>query len=121
MTLFQLLKKHGFDTFLGGTDSIKYKGIHTHAWSTYVLLLIENTKDFRKLVITSILATDMALHGDYVTKIKEQTKRLMDSDPKDWDESRRLEERLLFCSGLMKCADISNVVIIFTILQSYRL
>ncbi|CEG68209.1 hypothetical protein RMATCC62417_04519 [Rhizopus microsporus] len=90
MTLFQLLKKHGFDTFLGGTDSIKYK-------------------DFRKLVITSILATDMALHGDYVTKIKEQTKRLMDSDPKDWDESRRLEERLLFCSGLMKCADISNV------------
>ncbi|CAO3703431.1 unnamed protein product [Rhizopus stolonifer] len=90
MTLFQLLKKHGFDAYLGGVESSRYK-------------------DFRKLVITSILATDMSLHGDYVTKIEEQNKRLMDSEPKDWDEARIMEERLLFCSGLIKCADISNV------------
>ncbi|KAG0748603.1 hypothetical protein G6F57_004231 [Rhizopus arrhizus] len=90
MTLFQLLKKHGFDTYLGGVESSQYK-------------------EFRKLVITSILATDMSLHCDYVAKIKEQTKRLMDSHSTDWDEARIIEERLLFCSGLMKCADISNV------------
>ncbi|CAO0791604.1 unnamed protein product [Mucor circinelloides] len=90
MTLFQLLKKHKFDDTLGGSDSKEYV-------------------EFRKLVITSILATDMALHGDYVTKIKEQKQRLADSDPNDWDAPRCLEERLLFCSGLIKCADISNV------------
>ncbi|CEP19765.1 hypothetical protein [Parasitella parasitica] len=90
MTLFQLLKKHKFNDILGGSDSKEYN-------------------EFRKLVITSILATDMALHGDYVTKIKEQKQRLADSDPTEWDAPRCLEERLLFCSGLIKCADISNV------------
>lgn len=74
-----------------------------------VIILLPN-EEFRKLVITSILATDMSLHCDYVAKIKEQTKRLMDSHSTDWDEARIIEERLLFCSGLMKCADISNVV-----------
>ncbi|KAI8373605.1 hypothetical protein EDC96DRAFT_498924 [Choanephora cucurbitarum] len=90
MTLFQLLKKHRFDQILGGTNSVQYI-------------------EFRKLVITTILATDMALHSDYVTKIKEQKERLVDSNPSEWDEPRCLEERLLFCSGLIKCADISNV------------
>ncbi|GAA5816888.1 hypothetical protein MFLAVUS_010423 [Mucor flavus] len=86
MTLFQLLKKHKFDQALG-----------------------DDYNEFRKLVITSILATDMALHSDYVIKINEQKLRLEESDPYDWDETKCLEERLLFCSGLMKCADISNV------------
>lgn len=90
MTLFQLLKKHKFDDMLGGSDSTEYS-------------------EFRKLVITSILATDMALHSDYVTKINEQNQRLEESDPNDWTPARCLEERLLFCSGLIKCADISNV------------
>ncbi|KAI9277574.1 hypothetical protein BY458DRAFT_432996 [Sporodiniella umbellata] len=91
MTLFGLLKKHGFDAYLGGVESTRYK-------------------DFRKLVITSILATDMSLHGDYVTKIKEQNQRWKTREGRGWeDEDRLMEERLLFCSGLMKCADISNV------------
>lgn len=51
----------------------------------------------------------MALHSDYVIKINEQKLRIEESDPHDWDEAKCLEERLLFCSGLMKCADISNV------------
>lgn len=51
----------------------------------------------------------MALHGDYVAKINEQKQRLEESNPYEWDEARCLQERLLFCSGLIKCADISNV------------
>ncbi|KAG2200141.1 hypothetical protein INT47_012422, partial [Mucor saturninus] len=86
MTLFQLLKKHQFDIVLAGEYN-----------------------EFRKLVITTILATDMALHSDYVLKINEQKLRLEESDPNDWDAAKCLEERLLFCSGLIKCADISNV------------
>ena len=64
--------------------------------------------EFRKTVIASILATDMSLHNDYVTKIKDQAARLRNLSA--LDESAREEERMLLCSALIKCADISNVV-----------
>lgn len=84
MTLFRLLQKHGFHTLLGGTASNEYQ-------------------EFRRLVISTIMATDMALHGDYVHRLKQQI------HPVTWDQNSLLEEKLLFCSGMIKCADISNV------------
>ncbi|KAL0090378.1 hypothetical protein J3Q64DRAFT_1729565 [Phycomyces blakesleeanus] len=90
MTLFQLIKKHGFDQFAGGCGSSSYQ-------------------EFRKTVITSILATDMSLHSDYVTKIKEQADRMKTIDLNSLDSVALQNERLLLCSGLIKCADISNV------------
>ncbi|KAI7858141.1 hypothetical protein BDC45DRAFT_434195 [Circinella umbellata] len=86
MTLFQIIKKHKIDQCLGSTESYQ---------------------EFRKTVIASILATDMSLHNDYVTKIKNQAERLRDLSA--LDESSREEERMLLCSALIKCADISNV------------
>ncbi|KAI8980443.1 hypothetical protein BDB01DRAFT_851730 [Pilobolus umbonatus] len=76
---------HEFHHLLGGADSVEYK-------------------EFRKIVISTILSTDMALHGDYILKIDEQKQRLKKNNP-----GNVLEEKLLFCSGLIKCADISNV------------
>ena len=47
----------------------------------------------------------MSLHHEYVTKIKNQAARFSDPNLKlDQDE-----ERLILCSALIKCADISNV------------
>ncbi|KAI9257371.1 hypothetical protein BDA99DRAFT_561855 [Phascolomyces articulosus] len=86
MTLFQIFKKHKLDECLGSTEDY-------HA--------------FRKTVVASILATDMSLHNDYVTKIKGQPARLRNLNA--LDESAREEERILLCSALIKCADISNV------------
>ncbi|KAI8373284.1 hypothetical protein BD560DRAFT_394525 [Blakeslea trispora] len=85
MTLFQLLNKHGLIDMIGGVHS-------------------EDYKEFRKTVVSSILATDMSLHLEYVTKIKEQASRfhLNQVEPID-------VERNLLCSALIKCADISNV------------
>lgn len=60
--------------------------------------------DFRKTVVSSILATDMSLHNDYVSKIKEQANRFNTNSHLD-----EQEERNLLCSALIKCADISNV------------
>ncbi|OBZ86906.1 3',5'-cyclic-nucleotide phosphodiesterase regA [Choanephora cucurbitarum] len=85
MTLFQLLNKHGLIDLIGGLHSEDYKA-------------------FRKTVVSSILATDMSLHLEYVAKIKEQAIRFHQNqvEPNDL-------ERNLLCSALIKCADISNV------------
>lgn len=56
-------------------------------------------------MVSSILATDMSLHNDYVIKIQQQAMRFSKSRVKQ-DEA---EERQLICSALIKCADISNV------------
>ncbi|CAO3595350.1 unnamed protein product [Absidia cylindrospora] len=88
MTLFQIMKKHGLDQISGGTGTSNYQ-------------------EFRKTVVTSILATDMSLHNEYVMKIKEQSVRFQDqSSCSKVDEE---QERLLICSAIIKCADISNV------------
>ncbi|CAO3648729.1 unnamed protein product [Cunninghamella echinulata] len=88
MTLFQLMKKHGLDQISGGTGTSNYQG-------------------FRKTVVSSILATDMSLHNEYVMKINEQAARFR-CRTKDTviDEE---QERLIICSAIIKCADISNV------------
>ncbi|KAF7726650.1 3',5'-cyclic-nucleotide phosphodiesterase [Apophysomyces ossiformis] len=87
MALFQLIKKHGFDQFAGGPGSSDYH-------------------EFRKVIVNSVLATDMSLHADYVAKIKDQALRLRNCS---MDELNCEEERLLLCSAIIKCADISNV------------
>ncbi|KAI9484431.1 hypothetical protein BDB00DRAFT_855679 [Zychaea mexicana] len=86
MTLFQIIKKHKIDECLGST---------------------EDFQAFRKTVVASILATDMSLHNDYVTRIKGQAARLRNLSA--LSDSAREEERMLLCSALIKCADISNV------------
>lgn len=68
------------------------------------------------MVVSTILATDMGLHFDYVGKIKEQTERLQlrnmpgGNVPKPNQASIDEQERLVLCGTLIKCADISNAV-----------
>ncbi|KAI8379342.1 uncharacterized protein BYT42DRAFT_568478 [Radiomyces spectabilis] len=95
MTLFQIIKKHGLDQYAGGTGAADYQ-------------------EFRKTVVTTILATDMSLHNEYVTKIKDQAVRLKNCDFHSLEEPAKMEERLLICSAIIKCADISNVTRPFT-------
>lgn len=105
MTLFHILKKHGIDECFGGFRSPSYQGNSILSVpnggkkSDRLRLIIA----FRKTVVASILATDMSLHDKYVKKIKEHAAR-------SCNENLDIEEdRLLFCSALIKCADISNV------------
>jgi 3',5'-cyclic-nucleotide phosphodiesterase len=65
----------------------------------------------RKLLINSILATDMGLHFDYMKRLGYlQEKLAHNSEVDEWDVKLREEQRTLICSLLIKCADISNVV-----------
>ncbi|KAG9239755.1 hypothetical protein BJ875DRAFT_436265 [Amylocarpus encephaloides] len=66
--------------------------------------------EMRQLMISSILATDMGLHFDYMKKMGWMQEKLHENGGTDGWSGRLLEEqRTLACSLLIKCADISNV------------
>ena len=68
-------------------------------------------KSIRKLLISSILATDMGVHSNYMQQLGNLQEKIHESTtthswaPKDIDTFR-----VLTCGLLIKCADISNVV-----------
>jgi hypothetical protein len=66
----------------------------------------------RKLMINSILATDMGLHFKYMSELGNlQAKLGHDKGVIDgWNVKVRVENKDLACGLLIKCADISNVV-----------
>ncbi|KAG5459751.1 MAG: hypothetical protein BJ554DRAFT_8295, partial [Olpidium bornovanus] len=66
--------------------------------------------DFRRIVTTSILATDMARHAEYVAKLDQHRSKFRfpkcrATAPQDVLNS---DEKALLAGVLMKCADISN-------------
>ncbi|RPB27742.1 HD-domain/PDEase-like protein [Terfezia boudieri ATCC MYA-4762] len=66
--------------------------------------------DLRKLMIDTILATDMALHFDYMAKLASLKQHVQASGGvESWDEKTTAANRTILCSILIKCADISNV------------
>ncbi|ORX88895.1 HD-domain/PDEase-like protein [Basidiobolus meristosporus CBS 931.73] len=85
-SLFLLMKKHGFN-FFGDQSTGEFKV----------------APDFRKLVVNSILATDMSAHFEYIRSFTEQNSRLGSTSILD-----PMREKILFCSAILKCSDISN-------------
>lgn len=89
-----------------------YSQILRRYWPT----AFEDTK-MRSLMISSILATDMGLHFDYMKKLGDlQEKLQVDNSTDAWNGRMVEEQRALACSLLIKCADISNVVRRLTLL-----
>lgn len=94
VTLTHMLRRHQFDYLLGGDFG----------------RLGEKATSFRKILEASILATDMSRHFAFVNQLNEMGRRFCDR-PRGASSSLRTtleEDRLLLCSGLIKCADISN-------------
>ncbi|ODQ64921.1 HD-domain/PDEase-like protein [Nadsonia fulvescens var. elongata DSM 6958] len=74
-------------------------------------------KEFRELIIDSVLATDMAMHFEYMRQIADftQTEQAVgkgkDEDkPQNALKTSNKDITGLLCSIIIKCADISNVV-----------
>lgn len=66
--------------------------------------------EMRQLMISSILATDMGLHFDYMKKLGWLQEKLHENGgTSGWNGRVVQEYRTLACSLLIKCADISNV------------
>ncbi|KAK8048656.1 3'5'-cyclic nucleotide phosphodiesterase [Apiospora phragmitis] len=94
-------------------DRSVLESFHCAAYSQilrrYWPLAFESTK-MRSLMISSILATDMGLHFDYMTKLGNLQERFQENHSTDGWNGRTLEsETALICALLIKCADISNV------------
>lgn len=73
---------------------------------------VGNDVAIRKLMISSILATDMTLHGQYMKQLdlfREQWDKVGRSVT-EWDETSLEQNRELLSCLLIKCADICNVV-----------
>lgn len=69
-------------------------------------------RDMRQLMISTILATDMGLHFDYMKKLGYLQEKLHENGgvTDGWNGRIIDDQRTLACSLLIKCADISNVV-----------
>ncbi|KAM0787724.1 hypothetical protein ACM66B_003783 [Microbotryomycetes sp. NB124-2] len=91
VTLIHMLRKHRFDHLLGGDFG--------H--------LGDQATPFRRILEASILATDMSQHFAFVTDLTELGRRMVERRGAANPESLEAD-RLLLCSGLIKCADISN-------------
>ncbi|KAL1971792.1 hypothetical protein VTN31DRAFT_1880 [Thermomyces dupontii] len=64
----------------------------------------------RKLLISSILATDMGVHFKFIERMAELQKKYRESsNVSDWSAQDQDNYRTLLCGLLIKCADISNV------------
>ncbi|KAL7798356.1 phosphodiesterase [Trichoderma ceciliae] len=67
-------------------------------------------RKMRGLMISSILATDMGLHFDYMKKLGTLKESFQaDSSIDSWNGRQIEDAKVLACSLLIKCADISNV------------
>lgn len=73
---------------------------------------VGNDNSIRKLMISTILATDMTLHGQYMKQLElfrdnwEQSGQCV----KAWDETTMDQHRELLACLIIKCGDICNVV-----------
>lgn len=68
-------------------------------------------RKMRGLMISSILATDMGLHFDYMRRLADLKEKLAANESTEGWNSRMVEEQKgLACALLIKCADICNVV-----------
>lgn len=72
---------------------------------------LSNIAGFRATMISTILATDMQKHFDYMGELAKLKQKVEGSEPDlgDWSEKDREHARELMMALLMKAADISNV------------
>lgn len=95
-------------------DRSVLESFHCAAYSQilrrYWPVAFEDSK-MRNLMISSILATDMGLHFDYMKRLGDTQEKLQENNTVDGWNGRQVEDqKALACSLLIKCADISNVV-----------
>lgn len=82
-----------------------YSQILRRHWPT-----VFHDKAIRKLMISSILATDMGCHSDYMQQLGNLQEKIHESQTTEGWTPKDIETyKILACGLLIKCADISNV------------
>ncbi|KAG8903775.1 3',5'-cyclic-nucleotide phosphodiesterase [Tulasnella sp. 403] len=91
--LLQLMRKHGLGHLIATPTESAPSGHH------------RQSGEFRRLLVQTVLITDMSLHFDWMGKMGQLAKDL-ERDPEA--ALSREDVKLLVCQALIKCGDISN-------------
>jgi hypothetical protein len=65
--------------------------------------LLDHKPGFKKLLLWTVLATDMSVHQEFMRRFK-------DVVVLRGEEEEEEERKVLMCQAMIKCADISNPV-----------
>lgn len=116
MLVVRLLRKHGFGSLV---SSLSTNTTPTSTWSVGPKAEFD-THGFRKVLYSSVLATDMSLHFAWIARLKEFGNRMQNSPedearPGEKRNRKEEEDRIMISQAIIKCADISNPVSFFTV------
>ena len=107
MLVVQLLRKHGLGFLLSQSDP----SVDLTATSARYSL---DSKGFRKVLYSMVLATDMSLHFAWIGRLKEMGNRVdgrrIGLKQGEEGEKEVESDRIMLCQSVLKCADISNPV-----------
>lgn len=129
MLIVRLLRKHGFG-FLIAPMTLDSSATITKPASPSTSPRTESTRDgfdthgFRKVLYSSVLATDMSLHFAWIARLKEFGARMQDTPGEtvggnpggsksgrgDGTVKGDEDDRIMISQAIIKCADISNPV-----------
>jgi hypothetical protein len=110
MLISRLLRTHGFDFLLSSTA---FPPSHSATSFTASRSNID-TRAFRDVLYSSILATDMSLHFAWIDELKAFEREIREGGTRRRDDE---DARVMICQALIKCADISNPVSLSRSLQ----
>lgn len=132
MLIVQLLRKHGFSFLLDGSHSAvpqtspsseatqdsPFTAVFgttpppTAMGTTFERQVKEGAiadwRDFKKLVYSTVLATDMGIHFDWIKRFMAFGKRMRACGDEEMTEGEEAEGRVVLLQAIIKCADISN-------------
>lgn len=101
MLIVHLLRKHGFGFLIGNPSPAEAE--------RYPARAAIDSRSFRQVLYSAVLATDMALHFAWIQRLKEYGEAMQGEHPVDRDDLSEAD-RVVLCQALIKCADISNPV-----------
>ena len=104
MLVIQLMRKHGFGFLISGLDA----DTSSSARGNF------DSKGFRRVLYSSVLATDMSLHFAWIAQLKAFGERVEKGEVGVDGEEGMDRDRIMLCQSVIKCADISNPVSITT-------
>lgn len=108
MLVIQLLKQHGLGFVVCENEA--RRSVDNPARRAF------DARGFRRVLYSSVLATDMSLHFAWVSSLKSLSERMSDAGAEDANCQRMGSpdldhaDKILICQALIKCADISNPV-----------
>lgn len=107
MLVVQLLRKHGLGFLLSPLDASSSSDSDI-ARSSF------DSKGFRKVLYSSVLATDMGLHFAWIARLKDLGGRVKSGSVGKEAEEEVESDRIMLGQAVLKCADISNPVSFFS-------